>query len=147
MKVLIVEDENFLADSISNYLRQEGYLCEIAFNFNQVENKISGNDYGCIVLDIGLPDGNGLERIKVLKSNLSHDGILILSAKNSIDDKIRGLEYGAYDYLTKPFHLSELNARIKSIFWRRYRSGNVEIFFNEIKINTAEKQGYINSNF
>ncbi len=146
MKVLIVEDEKTLAESISNYLKQEGYLCEIALNFNQAEIKISGNDYDCIVLDLGLPDGNGLNLIKILKSNQSHDGILILSAKNSIDDKIKGLEIGADDYLTKPFHLSELNARIKSIFRRRNLSGNVEIVFNEIKINTEEKQVYVNSN-
>ena len=144
MKVLIVEDEKPLIDSISNYLKQEGYLCEIALNFNQAESKISSNSYDCIILDIGLPDRSGLELIKVLKSNNSKDGILILSANNSINDKIIGLEIGADDYLTKPFHLSELNARIKSIFRRRNLSGNVEILFNEIKINTEEKQIYIN---
>lgn len=146
MKVLIVEDEKPLVDSISNYLKQEGYLCEIALNFSDAEIKISDNNYDCIILDIGLPDGNGLELIKVLKSNQSKDGILILSAKNSINDKISGLEIGADDYLTKPFHLSELNARIKSIYRRRNLSGNIEILFNEIKINTEEKQVYINSN-
>ena len=144
MKVLIVEDEKPLVDSISNYLKQEGYLCEVALNFNQAESKISGNNYDCIILDIGLPDRNGLELIKVLKLNHSKDGILILSANNSINDKISGLEIGADDYLTKPFHLSELNARIKSIFRRRNLSGNVEILFNEIKINTEEKQVYVN---
>lgn len=144
MKVLIVEDEKPLIDSISNYLKQEGYLCEIAMNFNQAESKISNNDYDCIILDIGLPDGNGLDIIKILKSNKSKDGVLILSAKNSINDKINGLEIGADDYLTKPFHLSELNARIKSIFRRRSLSGNIEIHFNEIKVNTEEKQVYVN---
>lgn len=144
MKVLIVEDEKPLVDSISNYLKQEGYLCEIALNFNQAEEKVSCNDYDCIILDIGLPDGNGLNLIKVLKSNHSKDGILILSAKNSINDKISGLEIGADDYLTKPFHLSELNARIKSIFRRRNLSGNIEIQFNEIRVNTEENQVYIN---
>lgn len=146
MKVLIIEDEKPLAESISNYLKQEGYICEIALNFNQAENKIIENEYDCIVLDIGLPDGNGLDIIKILKLNQSHDGILILSAKNSIDDKINGLEIGADDYLTKPFHLSELNARVKSIFRRRNLSGNVEIQFNEIKINTEEQQVYVNNN-
>jgi DNA-binding response OmpR family regulator len=140
MKVLIVEDEKPLADSISKYLKQEGYLCEVALTYNQAQDKIADNEYDCIVLDIGLPDGNGLELIKVLKSNQSHDGVLVLSAKNSIDDKINGLELGADDYLTKPFHLSELNARIKSIFRRRNFSGNVEIKFNEISISTNEKQ-------
>lgn len=145
MKVLIVEDEKPLAESISNYLKQEGYLCEIALNFSQAKNKVAENEYDCIILDIGLPDGSGLDLIKVLKSNQSHDGILILSAKNSIDDKISGLEIGADDYLTKPFHLSELNARVKSIFRRRNLSGNVEIQFNEIKINTEEQQVYVNN--
>ncbi len=144
MKVLIVEDEKPLVESISNYLKQEGYLCEIALNFNQAESKISDNTYDCIILDIGLPDGNGLELIKVLKSNKSKDGILILTAKDSISDKINGLEIGADDYLTKPFHLSELNARIKSIYRRRNLAGNIEIHFNEIKINTEAKQVYVN---
>jgi DNA-binding response OmpR family regulator len=145
MKVLIVEDEKTLAESISNYLKQEGYLCEIALNYRQAEDKISGNEYDCIVLDIGLPDGSGMDLIKVLKTNQSHDGILVLSAKNSIEDKINGLELGADDYLTKPFHLSELNARIKSIFRRKNFSGIVEIKFNEITVNTNENQAFVNS--
>ena len=144
MKVLIVEDEKPLSDSISNYLKQEGYICEIALNFDQADRKISGCNYDCIVLDIGLPDGNGLNLIKTLKENKMNDGVLILSAKNSIEDKIKGLEIGADDYLTKPFHLAELNARIKSIFRRRNLLGNNEVIFNEIKINTDEKQVYVN---
>jgi DNA-binding response OmpR family regulator len=146
MKILIVEDEKPLADSISKYLKQEGYLCEIALNYRQAEDRISENNYDCILVDISLPDGNGLELIKSLKSNQSPDGILVLSAKNSIEDKIKGLEIGADDYLTKPFHLSELNARIKSIYRRRNLSGNVEIVFNEIRINTDENQVYVNDN-
>lgn len=144
MKVLIVEDEKPLSDSISNYLKQEGYICETALNFDQADRKISGSNYDCIVLDIGLPDGNGLNLIKTLKENKMNDGVLILSAKNSIEDKIKGLEIGADDYLTKPFHLAELNARIKSIFRRRNLSGNNEVIFNEIRINTDEKQVYVN---
>lgn len=143
MKVLIVEDEKPLADSISKYLKQEGYICEIALNYRQAEERISENNYDCILVDIGLPDGNGLELIKLLKSNQSPDGVLVLSAKNSIEDKINGLEIGADDYLTKPFHLSELNARIKSIYRRRNLAGNVEIKFNEIRINTEENQVYV----
>lgn len=143
MKVLIVEDEKPLADSISKYLKQEGYICEIALNYRQAEERISENNYDCILVDIGLPDGNGLELIKLLKSNQSPDGVLVLSAKNSIEDKIKGLEIGADDYLTKPFHLSELNARIKSIYRRRNLAGNVEIKFNEIRINTEENQVYV----
>ena len=144
MKVLIVEDEKPLAESISNYLKQEGYICEVALNYNQAESRISGNDYDCIILDIGLPDGNGMDLIKTLKMNQSHDGILVLSAKNSIEDKLQGLELGADDYLTKPFHLSELNARVKSIFRRKNFSGIVTIQFNEITINTNENQAFVN---
>ena len=129
MKVLIVEDEKPLADSISKYLKQEGYLCETALNFQQAQDRISNNEYDCILVDIGLPDGCGLDIIKMLKSNKSQDGILVLSAKNSIEDKIKGLEIGADDYLTKPFHLSELNARIKSIYRRRNLSGSNEVRF------------------
>jgi DNA-binding response OmpR family regulator len=134
MKILIVEDEEHLSDSIADYLQQEGYVCEKALKFSIAEEKIHLYAYDCIILDIGLPDGSGLEVIKALKQNKSETGILILSAKDSINDKISGLEIGADDYMTKPFHLSELNARIKSIIRRRSFNASNEIICNEIKI-------------
>jgi DNA-binding response OmpR family regulator len=135
MKILIVEDEIDLSNSITSYLRQEKFKCEAVLNYTDAFEKINLYNYDVIVVDITLPDGNGLELIKELKFNRSNSGIIIISAKNALDDKISGLEIGADDYLTKPFHLSELNARIKSIIRRRDFDGNKEIIQDELKIN------------
>jgi len=145
MKILIVEDEYILAESITSYLRMNGYLCETANNYKSAEDRVVCSEYDCILVDIGLPDGNGLELIKKLKEIGSSAGILILTAKNSLEDKITGLELGADDYITKPFHLSELNARIKSILRRRNFSGNTKIQFNEITIDPNEQSVNINN--
>jgi len=135
MKILIIEDEIDLSNSITSYLRQEKFKCEAVLNYTDAIEKINLYNYDVIVVDITLPDGNGLELIKELKFNRSNAGIIIISAKNALDDKISGLEIGADDYLTKPFHLSELNARIKSIIRRRDFEGNNEIILDEIRIN------------
>ena len=135
MKILIVEDEIDLSSSITSYLRQERFNCEAVLNYSGAIEKINMYNYDVIVVDITLPDGNGLELIRELKFNRSTAGIIIISAKNALDDKISGLEIGADDYLTKPFHLSELNARIKSIIRRRDFDGNNEIILDELKIN------------
>jgi DNA-binding response OmpR family regulator len=135
MKILIVEDEIDLSNSITSYLRQEKFNCEAVLNYADALEKIYLYNYDVIVVDITLPDGNGLELIKELKKNRSKTGIIIISAKNALDDKISGLEIGADDYLTKPFHLSELNARIKSLIRRRDFDGNNEIILDELKIN------------
>jgi DNA-binding response OmpR family regulator len=145
MKVLIIEDEKALADSIEQYLSQEGYRCEKVLLFSQAHEKINLYNYDCIILDIGLPDGSGLNIIKELKKNKSDVGIIIISARNDLNDRIDGLEIGADDYLTKPFHLSELNARIKSIIRRRSFSGSNEILCNEIKIQTDSLAVIINN--
>jgi DNA-binding response OmpR family regulator len=134
MNILIVEDEIDLIGSIFEYLGQEGYICQKASNFKNAEEKIDLYDYDCVIVDIGLPDGNGLNIIRKLKKDKSQSGIIIISAKNSLDDKIDGLEIGADDYLTKPFHLSELNARLKAIYRRKKFEGNNEFVVNEIKI-------------
>jgi DNA-binding response OmpR family regulator len=144
VKILTVEDEHVLAVTISDYLKLNGYICEIAHNILEAQDKIATSEYDCILIDIGLPDGSGLDIIKMIKGQESRAGILVISAKNSLDDKILGLEIGADDYLSKPFHLSELNARIKSIYRRRNFSGSTSIQFNEIRISTDEKQAYIN---
>jgi len=135
MKILIVEDEIDLSNSINSYLRQEKFKCEAVLNYSDAIEKIKMYNYDVIVVDITLPDGNGLELIRELKFIRSNAGIIIISAKNALDDKISGLEIGADDYLTKPFHLSELNARIKSIIRRRDFEGNNEIVLDELKIN------------
>lgn len=136
MKVLIIEDEPQLIDAMVSYLRNEGYVCENVLNFVAAYEKIHLYNYDIIVLDIGLPDGNGLDILKQLKKLRSQAGVLIVSAKNSLDDKLNGLDLGADDYITKPFHLAELNARIKSIIRRRNFDGNQEVIFEEISINT-----------
>jgi DNA-binding response OmpR family regulator len=122
----------------------EGHVCEIAQNYHQALNKAADNIYDCIILDIGLPDGSGLDIIRELKANKSTDGILIVSAKSSLDDKLIGLKTGADDYLTKPFHFAEMSARINSIYRRNNLVGLNEITFNEIKINTSDNQVYVN---
>ena len=134
MKLLIIEDEKALCDSVKTYLEQEGHVCECALNFEQGHEKINLYQYDCIIVDITLPGGSGLNIIKELKQLQSPTGIIIISAKNALDDKIIGLEIGADDYLTKPFHLSELSARINSIIRRRSFSGRKEITYNEIRI-------------
>jgi DNA-binding response OmpR family regulator len=144
MKILIVEDEKPLAESISNYLEKEGYKCEVAANYLQGDEKASLQNYDCILLDITLPGGNGIDILKQLKKNKSTSSVIIISAKNSLDDKITGLDLGADDYLTKPFHLSELNARLKSVIRRRNFGGNNEIEFEKIVVNPTDKSVKVN---
>jgi DNA-binding response OmpR family regulator len=144
VKILIIEDDKSLSVSINDYLRMEGHICETALTYNQASYKASDNRYDCIILDIGLPDGNGLDIIKELKANKVSDGILILSAKSSLDDKLTGLKIGADDYLTKPFHFAELSARISSIYRRNNFLGLNEISFNEIRVITNNNQAYVN---
>jgi DNA-binding response OmpR family regulator len=144
VKLLIVEDDRSLCGSINDYLKMEGHICEVAQTFHQAFNKAADNTYDCIILDIGLPDGNGLDIIREMKSNKLAGGILILSAKSSLDDKLTGLKIGADDYLTKPFHFAELSARINSICRRNNFLGMTEIIFNEIRINTNDNQAYVN---
>jgi DNA-binding response OmpR family regulator len=121
-----------------------GYICEVAQTLHQAINKAEDNTYDCVILDIGLPDGSGLDIIREMKSNKLAGGILIISAKSSLDDKLTGLKIGADDYLTKPFHFAELSARINSICRRNNFSGMTEIIFNEIRINTNGNQAYVN---
>src|SRR5438132_11399294 len=113
MKLLVIEDEPGLYQSIMEYFAQEDFLCEGAYNYEEGIQKIDFRQYDCIILDINLPGGSGLQLLKYLREQRKDDGVVIISARNSIDDKITGLNLGADDYLTKPFHLSELNARVK----------------------------------
>jgi DNA-binding response OmpR family regulator len=139
MKVLIVEDEVELLREMEAYLIKENYTCELAENFSLAHEKLSIYHYDMAIIDITLPGGSGLDLIRVLKMISADTGILIISAKNSLDDKLNGLEIGADDYITKPFHLAELNARIKAIIRRRKFNGAVEIIHHEIKINPEDK--------
>jgi DNA-binding response OmpR family regulator len=144
VKLLIVEDDRSLSRSIYDYLKLEGHICEVALTLTDAKTKAAVNKYDCIILDIGLPDGSGLELIRDMKSDRLSGGILILSAKSSLDDKLTGLKIGADDYLTKPFHFAELSARINSIHRRNNFLGMNEIVFNELKINTDDNQVYVN---
>lgn len=139
MKILIIEDERALSESISAYLSAQEYSCDVAGDYVTAIQKTEYNDYDCILLDITLPDGNGLKILEQLKQDKKADGVLIISAKNSLDDKIRGLNLGADDYLSKPFHLSELNARIAAIIRRKKFDGNNILQFEHIRIDTLGK--------
>ena len=138
MKLLIVEDQKDLADSIRQFIDGEGYQSDFAFIFSKAEELINLTAYDCALVDIMLPDGNGLDLIKEIKRLQPQCGIIVISAKNSIDDKLAGLDLGADDYLTKPFHLAELNARIKSVIRRRNFDGNNVIVLNELSIDTQK---------
>lgn len=134
MKVLIIEDEPELAKSIVDYLSGQQYLCELATDYQQALEKINVYQYDCILLDLMLPGGSGMQILDELKLQHKEDGVIIISAKNSLEDRIKGLELGADDYLAKPFHLSELAARIFSVIRRRnfansniIKQGNLEI--------------------
>ena len=135
MKLLIVEDEAGLRDSIREYFSEAGNLCEVAADYPAALQKVNLYRYDCIILDINLPHGNGLDIIRAVKENRHPDGILIISARNALDDRLTGLDIGADDYLVKPFHLSELRARVSAIMRRKSFDGNQFIVFNEITID------------
>lgn len=139
MKLLLIEDEQDLRDSMVSYLAGEQYRCETASDFRSAQEKLDLFDYDCILLDINLPGGSGLQLLEELKKDKKHDGVIIISARNSIDDKIAGLNLGADDYLTKPFHLAELGARIASVIRRKYAQGDNLLVFGEIIINLQAK--------
>lgn len=139
MKILIIEDEKALQESIVKYLEHQGFVCEAVSDFLSGKAKVAEFVYDCIVVDIGLPYGSGLEIVKELKYMESKAGIIIISAKNALEDKLNGLDLGADDYLAKPFYLSELTARINAILRRRKFEGSKVIQFNEIKLE-AEGQ-------
>jgi len=140
MKLLVVEDEKELALNIQAYLNNGDVSCELAFSADEAENRLSEFEYDIILLDIMLPDGNGLDVLRSIRKENSDAGVLIISAKNALDDKIEGLELGADDYLTKPFHLSELNARLKAIYRRRKFQGNTKIQFGDIEIDPDTRE-------
>jgi len=136
MKVLIIEDHQELARNILDFLGREGYVCELSETLEAAREKLSLFRYDCILLDIGLPDGNGISLLHQIRSEHKDSNVLIISAKNALDDKIIGLEKGADDYITKPFHLAELHARIRAVYRRKNLGGANIVEFNEISLNT-----------
>lgn len=139
MKILIIEDEKELANSMVAYLQSERYLCECADNVKDALTKIESFDYDCVLLDIMIVGGCGFTVLQELKANNKMEGVIIISAKGSIEDKIKGLQLGADDYLPKPFHLSELSARIASIIRRKYFDGNNTINIHNMNIDLIAK--------
>ncbi|MBL7696968.1 MAG: response regulator transcription factor [Chitinophagaceae bacterium] len=145
MKLLIIEDEKELAETISAYLSDENYLCEIASDFKSAIAKIDAYEYDCILLDIMLPGGSGLRILQYLKEENKNQGVIIISAKNSLEDKVNGLQVGADDYLAKPFHLPELAARIYSII-RRNNFGRKNIIqLKELTIDVLARTVSVNN--
>jgi DNA-binding response OmpR family regulator len=144
MKVLIVEDEQELLQSMADYLRDIGMECHKAKNLQEAIGEIDAHSFDCIVLDIGLPDGSGLKVIEEMQKKEHQTGILIVSARNSLDDRLTGLNIGADDYITKPFHMPELGARIKSVFRRRSSQARRELVFHELKVVPDEMMMYVN---
>jgi DNA-binding response OmpR family regulator len=139
MKILVVEDEPEMLESIDRVLKQENALVETATNLNDALDKALIYEYDCILLDINLPDGSGLELLRELKKQNKSDGVLILSARNSLDDKLEGLNLGADDYLTKPFHFSELIARVRSIVRRKKFDGNALLEIGNIRVDVTNQ--------
>lgn len=144
MKILIIEDERSLSDNIVAYLSSEQYLCEQAFTFNDAKMKVNVYDYDCVVLDVMLPGGNGLDILRDIRRRQNPVGVIIVSAKGSLDDKVLGLEIGADDYLSKPFNLSELKMRIYALIRRKEFSANNIIQSNGVSIDLCLKQATAN---
>lgn len=145
MKLLIIEDERELSDSIVAYLSSENYLCEQAFTCDEAKEKVELYDYDCVLLDLMLPGGNGLDILRNIRNKNNPVGVIIVSAKDSLEDKVRGLEIGADDYLAKPFHLPELSMRIYAIIRRKKFSANNVLQSNGITINLLSKTAHINN--
>ena len=119
MQILIVEDEASLMESMVSYLGLEGFRCEQASDFRSGVDMLDKHDYLCMLIDLNLPDGDGLELVKLARENKSESGIIIISARNAIEERVAGLEAGADDYLVKPFVLEVLEARINTLLRRR----------------------------
>ncbi|MCC8171055.1 MAG: response regulator transcription factor [Parabacteroides sp.] len=144
MKILVIEDENELRKVICQSLEKERYRVECAADFQSASEKINDYDYDCIVLDIMLPGGSGLTLLEELKKLHKKERVIIVSAKDSIEDKVKGLDLGADDYLTKPFHLAELNARIKCIVRRHLQGNGMYISLANIYMYPDKHSVYVN---
>ena len=160
MKILIIEDEPSLREIMSRALREDGYIVENASTYTEADSKIAGYTYDCILLgsiqefrnglkekspdvallDIMLPDGNGLKLLEHLKELRKRDNVIIISARDSLEDKILGLELGADDYLPKPFHTAELKARIKSVVRRSRNDGNIDIILGNVSLDPESRR-------
>lgn len=143
MQILIVEDEASLMESMVSYLEMEGFRCEQAPDFRTAVTVLDKFDYLCMLIDLNLPDGDGLELVKLARENKSESGIIIISARNSIEQRVEGLEVGADDYLVKPFHLSELVARVHSLARRTHLNGGEMLSFGMIRVQPEERTCFV----
>ncbi len=144
MKMLIVEDEKELRETLERSLLKEQFVVETAADYWSASEKIGVYEYDCILLDLMLPNGNGLELLKELKASGKAGNIIIISARNSLDDKLEGLDLGADDYLTKPFHIAELNARIKAVLRRKQMEGKDALEVGNLTLLLSERQLLVN---
>jgi len=144
MKILIVEDEKDIASSIKEYLKSHGVQCETATSVKEAISKIGQYDYDCILLDLTLPDGDGFDILKELKQNHKTEGVIIISAKENLETRLEGFNLGADDYLTKPFHLSELLVRLQALVRRKNFKGSNTVTFNEITVDVFAKTVSVN---
>lgn len=145
MKILVIEDEKELRQIIAESLEKENYVVETAGSFIEASEKISLYEYDCILLDIMLPGGSGLELLKELKQINKPSNVIIISAKNSLDDKVLGLDIGADDYLAKPFHIAELNARVKAVLRRKILDGKNRIEAANLVLDIDERTLFVNN--
>lgn len=145
MKILIIEDELEIAASIKSYFKPNGIHCETSGSYKGALDKIDLYDYDCVLLDLMLPDGDGFDILKELKRRNKTEGVIIISAKETLDTRIEGFNLGADDYLTKPFHLSELLVRIQALIRRKNFKGNNNVVFNEITIDILSKTVTVNN--
>ncbi len=140
MKLLLVEDEPWLRDTIRDYLEGEGYIVTTADSFRDGAKKAHDYDYDCLVVDLMLPDGNGLDLVREVRHRPTRPGVIIVTAKDALTDKLAGLDAGSDDYLTKPFHLSELNARLRSVLRRRLFGGSPDLVMGILKIQPEQQR-------
>ncbi|MBG37899.1 MAG: DNA-binding response regulator [Flavobacteriales bacterium] len=145
-KILLIEDQQSLANDVSKYLTENNYSCQHAPTIKKARNFLQKNSYNTVLLDLGLPDGDGLSLIRLIKEKDPSCGVIIISAKDALDKKVEGLELGADDYLTKPFFMPELNARIKSLIRRLNFEGNNEIIAGVLKVVPDQMRLYVNKN-
>jgi DNA-binding response OmpR family regulator len=141
--ILVVEDERPLAESVAQYLAESKMPCVLAFTYQEALQQIADQEFDCIIIDIGLPDGSGIDLIRQIKRKKTSSGLIIVSARNSLEDKLEGLNTGADDFLVKPFHLSELNARINAVIRRKKFDGSEILEFNEIKVSPDTKDVWV----
>lgn len=143
MKILIIEDNKILLEAINDALQEEQFVCEVADDFPIASEKIELYEYDVVIVDINLPSGSGLDIIRKLKKNESNIGVIVISARDSLSNKVEGLELGADDYLTKPFDMVELIARVKALIRRRQFAGNKSVSFGEITVHTDSREVFV----